>query len=108
MNNQLAPEDTQNSRNDAWAVERALTELFATREELYDPDLPRNDDANNALVEQEHNVLRNVAFTKARTMESLMEKFGVLSSELARAPVSRPVRLLAASICADVEDLMNA
>lgn len=97
----------QQSSSDHRAVDRALAKLFAIREQLYEPDLLLEDDASNELIEREHCAIQTVALAKARTVDALMEKFGLLSSELARAPVSRPVRLLVASICSDVQDLLN-
>ncbi|MEP1930327.1 MAG: hypothetical protein ABJJ37_03515 [Roseibium sp.] len=97
----------QTSMSEPWAVDIAMSKLFEIRSCLYDPAASTNDGTINDLIVIEDVALKSIADAKAQTLEAVMEKFALLSSELSRAPVSRPVRMLATSLCCDVEDLLN-
>ncbi|MEP2704653.1 MAG: hypothetical protein ABJP90_12615 [Paracoccaceae bacterium] len=97
----------QTPMNNPWAVDIAMSKLFEVRSGLYDPAASTNECTVTDLIGAEDVALKSVADAKAQTLEAVMEKFALLSSELSRAPVSRPVRMLATSLCCDVEDLLN-
>ncbi|MFN3133925.1 hypothetical protein [Roseibium sp.] len=93
---------------DLLSVDHALAELSRIRARLYDPDAGLTDNECNALVEQEAAMLQAVGAAKAETFETIIEKFALLSGELCKSNVPRPVRVLAASLCSDVTEFLNA
>lgn len=100
--------NTKTPSNDTRAVDIAMSKLFKARSRLYDPAENTNDDNINDLIGAEDVALKSVSDAKAMTLEAVMEKFALLSSELSRAPIPRAVRMLATSLCCDVEDLLNS
>ncbi|QDG77705.1 hypothetical protein [Labrenzia sp. PHM005] len=97
----------QTTMSDPWAVDMAMSKLFEVRSCLYDPAANTNENTVTDLIVAEYVALKSVTDVKAMTLEAVMEKFALLSFELSRAPVPRAVRLLATSLCCDVEDLLN-
>lgn len=98
----------QTSMNDPWAVDMAMSKLFEVRSCLYDPTANTNENTVTDFIVAETIALKSVTDAKATTLEAVIEKFALLSSELSRAPVPRTVRMLATSLCCDVEDLLNS
>ena len=92
---------------DRWAIDRAVAKWHAARARLADPDTPTSDAELATLLDTEQAAVRKIILAPALTLEGLMSKFALLTSELADTKVPASVRLLVASIQTDAECLMD-
>jgi len=88
-------------------VDAALSDLNRVRADLFNPHQNMADATYGQLIENEEASLAAVARSEAVTLEAVMEKCALLSSELARTSNRRSVRLLATSIACDVEQILS-
>ncbi|MEO1025650.1 MAG: hypothetical protein AAFX07_08845 [Pseudomonadota bacterium] len=98
---------TDIDKPDRWAIDRAVAEWHAARARLADPDTPTSDAELATLLGAEQGAVRKIVLAPALTLEGLMSKFALLTSELADTKVPASVRLLVASIQTDAERLMD-
>ncbi|EFO34031.1 LysR family transcriptional regulator [Roseibium sp. TrichSKD4] len=88
-------------------VDAALSDLNRVRADLLTPHQNVTEAIYGQLIEKEEVSLAAVARSEALTLEAVMEKCALLSSELARTSNRRSVRMLATSIACDVEQILS-
>lgn len=88
-------------------IDQAFADWYDVRSQFADPDTYSTDEELTALMTAESAAVEKVALTPAVTLERLISKFTLLSSELSDINAPRRVRLLAIALQTDTEQLIN-